>query len=95
MPSGMALVTAVPCSGKENSVRHQIRFHSIVAPPLHQRNLAAFSPAAFDARHRFFPGSQVHRQRRGKCHGILFTFSRSRPGVLIVTLPGDFGGMDG
>ena len=48
---------------------HQIRFHSVVGAPLHQRNLAAFSPAAFDARHRLFPGSQVHRQRRGKCHG--------------------------
>jgi hypothetical protein len=46
---------------------HQIRFHSVVVAPLHQRNLAAFSPAAFDARHRFFPGSRVHRQRRGKC----------------------------
>jgi hypothetical protein len=53
------------------------------------------SPAAFAARHRFFPGSRVHRQRRGKCHGILSTFSRSRPLVLVVILPGDFSGMDG
>jgi len=73
----MALVTSAPCSGKENSVRHQIRLPSVIVAPLHQRNLAAFSPAAFDARHRFFPGSQVHRQRRGKCLGTISTFSRS------------------
>jgi hypothetical protein len=32
---------------KENSVRHQIRFHSVVGTSLHQRNLAALSPARF------------------------------------------------
>jgi hypothetical protein len=95
VPSGMALVTSAPCTGKENSVRHQIRFHSVVVAPLHQRNLAAFSPAAFAARHRFFPGSRVHRQRRGKCHGYFSSFSRSRPVILTVTLPGDSVGMDG
>jgi hypothetical protein len=91
----MGLVTSAPCSGKENGVQHQIRFHFVIVAPLHQRNLAAFSPAAFDARHRLFPGSRVHRQRRGKCHGTFSTFSRSRPVVMVVILPGDFGGMDG
>jgi hypothetical protein len=91
----MVLVTSAPCTGKENSVQHQIRFHSIVGASLHRRNLAAFSPAVFDARHRFFPGSQIHRQRRGKCHGTISTFSRSLPSVLAVIWPDDFGGMDG
>jgi hypothetical protein len=61
----MGLVTADPCHDKENSVQHQIRFPSVVVAPLHQRNLAAFSPAAFDARHGFFPGSQIHRKKAG------------------------------
>jgi len=95
VPSGTWLVTSAPCTRKENSVQHQIRFHSIVAPPLHQRNLAAFSPAAFDARHRFFPGSQIHRQRRGWCHGYFSSFSRSFPSALIATSPDDFGDVDG
>ena len=43
--------------GMRHSVRHQIRFHSVVGASLHQRNLAAFSPATFAARHRLFPGS--------------------------------------
>jgi hypothetical protein len=47
----------------------EVRLAPVVVAPLHQRNLAAFSPAAFDARHGFFHGSQIHRQRRGKCHG--------------------------
>jgi hypothetical protein len=63
VPSGMRLVTSAACPGKENGVQHQIKLRSVVAAPLHQRNLAAFSPAAFDARHRFFSSSQVHRQR--------------------------------
>ena len=92
---GRSGVTSSTLHGKENGVRHQIRFHSVVGASLHQRNLAAFSSAAFAARHRFFPGSQIHRQRRGKCHGNFSAFSRSLPGVLVVTLPGDFGGMDG
>jgi hypothetical protein len=64
---------------------------------------AIFLPTAFDARHRFFSRrrSARHRaasltaKRRGKCHGIFSTFSRSRPVILVVILPGDFGGMDG
>ena len=92
---GRSGVTSSTLHGKENGVRHQIRFHLVVATSLYQRNLAAFSPAAFDARHRLFPSSRVHRQRRGKCHGTIPTFSRSLPGVLVVTSPGDFGGMDG
>jgi hypothetical protein len=60
-------VTSVSLRRKENSVRHQIRFHSGVGASLHQRNIAAFSPAAFAARHRFFPSCRIHRQRRGKC----------------------------
>jgi hypothetical protein len=91
----MALVTSASCTGKENSVRHQIRLPSVIVAPLHQRNLAAFSPAAFDARHRFLPGSQIHRQRRGKCHAAKILFSRSRSLVLVVTLPGDSGDVDG
>jgi hypothetical protein len=59
----MVLVTSAPCTGKENSVHHQIKFPSGVGASLHQRNLVAFSPAAFAARHGFFPGSQIHRQR--------------------------------
>jgi hypothetical protein len=92
---GRSGVTPTALHGKENSVQHQIRFPSVVGASLHQRNLAAFSPAAFAARHRFFLGSQIHRQRRGKCHGNFSTFSRSRPLVLVVILPGDFDGMDG
>ena len=92
---GRSGVTSTVLHGKENSVRHQIRFHSVVGASLHQRNLAAFSPAAFAARHRFFPSSRVHRQRRGKCHGTISTFSRSRPVILAVTLPGDSVCMDG
>jgi hypothetical protein len=92
---GRSGVTPARLPRKENSVRHQIRFHSVVGVALHQRNLAAFSPAAFDARHRFFSNCRVHRHRRGKCHGTFSTFSRSLPGVLVVTLPGDFGDVDG
>ena len=95
MPSAMALVTSARLHRKENSVQHQIRFHLVVGAPLHQRNLAAFSPAAFAARHGLFPGSQIHRQRRGKCHSQKFFFSRLRAVVLVVTSPGDFGDVDG
>jgi hypothetical protein len=84
---GRSGVTSTALHGKENSVRHQIRFHSVVGASLHQRNIAAFSPAAFAAHHRFFPSCRVHRQRRGKCHGIISTFSRSRRVILAVTLP--------
>jgi hypothetical protein len=92
---GRSGVTPTALHGKENSVRHQIRFHSVVGASLHQRNLAAFSSAAFAARHRLFPGSRVHRQRRGKCHAQKFPFSRSLPFVLAATSPADFGGVDG
>jgi hypothetical protein len=43
---GRSGVTSTGLHGKENSVRHQIRFHSVVVASLHQRNLAAFFPAA-------------------------------------------------
>jgi len=92
---GRSGVTSTALHGKENSVRHQIRLLSVVGASLHQRNLAAFSPAAFDARHRFFSSCRVHRHRWGKCHGNFSTFSRSLLVVLVVTLPDDFGGMDG
>ena len=92
---GRSGVTSSTLHGKENGVRHQIRFHSVIGASLHQRNLAAFSPAAFAARHRFFSSCRVHRQRRGKCHRIISTFSRSRPVVLVVTSPGDSVCMDG
>ena len=92
---GRSGVTSSTLHGKENGVRHQIRFHSVVGASLHQRNIAAFSSAAFAARHRFFPSCRVHRQRRGKCHRIIPTFSRSRPVVLVVTSPGDSVCMDG
>ncbi len=92
---GRSGVTPARLHRKENSVRHQIRFHSVVGASLYQRNLAAFSPAAFAARHRFFSSCRVHRQRRGKCHGSISTFSRSRPVILAVTLPGDSVCMDG
>ncbi len=92
---GCSGVTPARLCCKENSVRHQIRFHSAVGASLHQRNLAAFSPAAFAARHRFFPSCRVHRQRRGKCHGHFFIFSHSHPLVLAVTSQDDFGDMDG
>jgi len=92
---GRSGITSTALHGKENSVHHQIRFHSVVGASLHQRNTAAFSPAAFAARHRFFPSCRVHRPRRGKCHGIISTFSRSRPVILAVTLPGDSVCMDG
>ena len=36
--------TSTALHGKENGVRHQIRFHSVVGASLHQRNLAVFSP---------------------------------------------------
>ena len=39
---GRSGVTPARLHGKENSVRHQIRFHSVVGASLHQRNLAAF-----------------------------------------------------
>jgi len=45
----MALVTAATCSGKENSVQHQIRLHSVVGASLHRRHLTHatdFFPAA-------------------------------------------------
>jgi hypothetical protein len=89
--SGVAL-TAL--HGKENSIRHQMRFHSVVGASLYQRNLAAFSPAAFAARHRFFPSCRVHRQRRGKCHGHFSIFSRQLPPILAENSPADFGGVD-
>jgi hypothetical protein len=88
-------VTPARLPRKENSVRHQIRFYSVIGASFRQRNLATFSLAAFAARHRFFPSCQVHRQRRGKCHGHFFTFSRSRPLVLAATSPADFGRADG
>jgi hypothetical protein len=43
---GRSGVTPARLPRKENSVRHQIRFHSVVVASLHQRNLAAFFPAA-------------------------------------------------
>jgi hypothetical protein len=92
---GCSGVTSTALHGKEKSVRHQIRFHSVVGASLHQCNLAAFSSAAFAARHRFFPSCRVHRQRRGKCHGHFFIFRRSRPVILAATSPADFGCMDG
>ena len=75
---GRSGVTSTALHGKENSVRHQIGFHSVVGASLHQRDFAAFSSAAFAARHRFFPSSRVHRQRRGKCHGAAFSFLTTR-----------------
>jgi hypothetical protein len=39
-------VTPARLPRKENSVRHQIRFHSVFVGSFHQRNLAAFSSAA-------------------------------------------------
>jgi len=39
-------VTPARLHRKENSVHHQIRFHSVVVGSLHQRNLVAFSSAA-------------------------------------------------
>ena len=92
---GRSGVTSTALHGKENSVRHQIRFHSVVGAALHQRNLAAFSPAAFAARHRFFSSCPLHRQRRVKCHGLLPTFSLSRPVVMVVTSSGDSVGIYG
>ena len=92
---GRSGVTSSTLHGKENGVRHQIRFHSVVGASLHQRNLAMFSPAAFAACHRFFPSCRVYRQRRGKCHGAISTFSRSRPLVMAVASPDDFGDLDG
>ena len=43
---GRSGVTRACLPRKENSVRHQIRFHSVVGASFHQRNLAAFSSAA-------------------------------------------------
>jgi hypothetical protein len=43
---GRSGVTSTGLHRKEKSVRHQIRFHSVVVGSLHQRNLAAFSSAA-------------------------------------------------
>jgi len=57
-PIKLVTVTSAPCTRKENSVRHQISFHSVVVAPLHQRNLAAFSPAALAARTDFFPAAR-------------------------------------
>ena len=39
---GRSGVTSTALHGKENSVRHQIRFHSVVGASLHQRNLAVY-----------------------------------------------------
>jgi hypothetical protein len=98
---GRSGVTSTALHGKENSVRHQIRFHSVVGASLHQRNLAAFH------RRRLLHATDFSKQplrsalavpciakRRGKCHGHFFTFSCSRPLVLAVTSPDDFGDMD-
>ena len=60
---GRSAVTPTALHGKENSIRHQIRFHLVVGASLYQRNFAAFSPAAFAARHRFFPSCRVHDER--------------------------------
>lgn len=38
---GCSGVTPTALQGKENSVRHQISFHSVVGASLQQRNLAA------------------------------------------------------
>jgi hypothetical protein len=46
MHLGRSGVKSTALHGKEKSVRHQIRFHSVVGASLHQRNLAAFSAAA-------------------------------------------------
>jgi hypothetical protein len=40
-------------------------------------------------------GGQIADSRRGKCHAQKFPFSRSLPGVLMVTWPDDFGDVDG
>jgi hypothetical protein len=58
---GRSGVTPARLHRKENSVRHQIGFHSVVVASLHQRNLAAFSPAAFGVCHRFFPSIRCGR----------------------------------
>jgi len=91
---GRSGVTSTALHGKENSVRHHTRFHSVVGASLCQRNLAALPPAAFAARHRFFPSCRF-TVRGGKCHGSIPTFSRLRPVILAVTLPGDSVCMDG
>ena len=39
---GRSGVTSTALHGKENSVHHQIRFHSVVGASLHQRNLAVY-----------------------------------------------------
>jgi hypothetical protein len=46
MEPPVGYVTSSTLHGKENGVRHQIRFHSVVGASLHQRNLAAFSSSA-------------------------------------------------
>ena len=51
---GRSGVTPARLPRKENSVRHQIRFHSVVGALIHQRNLAAFLPAAFAATPQIF-----------------------------------------
>jgi hypothetical protein len=43
---GRSGVTPARLPRKENSVRHQIRFYSVVVGSFHQRNLAAFSSSA-------------------------------------------------
>jgi hypothetical protein len=48
---GRSGATLTALHGKENSVRHQIRFHSVVGASLYQRNLAAFSPYQADEAH--------------------------------------------
>ena len=76
---GRACVTPARLLRKENSVRHQIRFHSVVGASLYQRNLAAFSLAAIAARHRFFPSCRVHRQRQCKDSSINNIYNASVP----------------
>jgi hypothetical protein len=39
---GRSGVTSTALHGKENSVRYQIRFHSVIGASLHQRNLSVF-----------------------------------------------------
>jgi hypothetical protein len=92
---GRSGVTSNALHGKENNVHHQIRFYSVVGTSLHQRNLAAFSPAAFAAHRRFFPNCRVHCQRRDKCPCNFSTFSRSLPFFLAVARTDDFDYMDG
>ena len=49
---GRSGVTPARLPRKENSVRHQIRFHSVIGASFRQCNLAAFSPASWLQLHR-------------------------------------------